>query len=64
MIFTDVLGGATGPKRDIVLMNAAYAICAGGKAATPAEGLELARISIDSGAAMAKYEALRECACV
>ena len=34
-----VLAGEAGPKRDVVLLNAAYALVAAGKAATPAEGL-------------------------
>ncbi len=53
-----ILNGEQGPKRDIVLLNAAFAIMAGGKADTPKEGLTLAAESIDSGAALAKLEAL------
>lgn len=60
-LFKSVLSGEKGPKRDIVLVNSAFAICAGGRAETPEDGIEPARESIDSGAAMAKYEALREC---
>ena len=60
-IFKSVLSGEKGPKRDIVLVNSAFSICAGGKADTPVEGLELARNSIDSGAAMAKFNDLRDC---
>ena len=60
-IFTSILSGEKGPKCDIVLINSAFAICAGGKADTPEAGLKLAEQSIDSGAAMAKYEALKEC---
>lgn len=60
IIFRDILSGAQGPKRDIVLVNAAFAICAGGGADTPKDGYGRAAESIDSGAAMAKYEALRE----
>ena len=59
-IFTSILSGEPGPKRDIVLLNSAFAICAGGRADTPAEGLKIAGQSIDSGAAMEKYKALRE----
>ena len=59
-IFTSLLSGETGPIRDIVVMNSAFAICAGGGADTPGEGLKIAEKSIDSGAAMAKYEVLRE----
>lgn len=53
-----ILNGEKGPKRDIVLLNAAFAIMAGGKASSPEEGLNMAAESIDSGAAIAKLEAL------
>ncbi len=59
-IFMSVLSGETGPKRDIVALNSAFAVCAGGLADTPLEGLKIAEESIDSGAAMKKYEALKE----
>jgi anthranilate phosphoribosyltransferase len=52
--------GEQGPKRDILLLNAAFAIMAGGKAKTPPEGLKLAAESIDSGAALEKLEKLAE----
>jgi anthranilate phosphoribosyltransferase len=55
-----ILAGEAGPKRDIVLLNAAFAIMAGGKADTPGDGLSLAAESIDSGAALAKLDALVE----
>jgi anthranilate phosphoribosyltransferase len=53
-----ILGGEKGPKRDIVLLNAAFAIMAGGKADNPKDGIALAAESIDSGAALQKLEAL------
>jgi len=53
-----VLAGEPGPKRDVVLLNAAYALVAGGKAGTPAEGLKLAAEAIDSGRALAQVEKL------
>ncbi|HSR88031.1 MAG TPA: anthranilate phosphoribosyltransferase [Pontiella sp.] len=53
-----ILSGEKGPKRDIVLLNAAFAIMAGGKADNPQAGLALAVQSIESGAALAKLEAL------
>ncbi len=53
-----ILGGERGPKRDIVLLNAAFAIMAGGKADTPQAGIALAIESIDSGAAMEKLDTL------
>jgi anthranilate phosphoribosyltransferase len=53
-----ILDGEKGPKRDIVLLNAAFAIMAGGKADTPGDGIALAAESIDSGAAKENLEAL------
>lgn len=49
-----LLSGQKGPKRDIVLVNAAAAIVAGGVARDLREGLEKAAESVDSGAAMEK----------
>jgi anthranilate phosphoribosyltransferase len=57
-IIRELLRGATGPKRDILLLNAAFAIMAGGQANTPQEGLQRAAESIDSGAALDKLERL------
>jgi anthranilate phosphoribosyltransferase len=53
-----VLAGARGPQRDIVLVNAAAALVAAGKAETFLEGMALGVVSIDSGAARAKVAAL------
>ncbi|MCF7817978.1 MAG: anthranilate phosphoribosyltransferase [Kiritimatiellales bacterium] len=53
-----ILKGEKGPKRDIVLLNAAFAIMAGGKAGNPQDGIALAIESIESGAALAKLDAL------
>jgi len=50
-IVRGVLAGEHGPRRDVVLMNAAAALMAAGKAADLAEGVALARESIDSGRA-------------
>src|SRR5438128_7441084 len=55
-----VLGGEPGPRRDIVLMNAAAALVAGGKARDLKEGVGMASQSIDSGAAASKLAALVE----
>ena len=55
-----VLAGARGPHRDIVLVNAAAALVAAGKAETFLEGMALGVISIDTGAARAKVTALAE----
>jgi anthranilate phosphoribosyltransferase len=57
-IIRRVLGGEPGPRRDIVLMNAAAALVAGGKASDFKAGMALAARSIDSGAARRKLEAL------
>jgi len=55
-----VLAGESGAARDIVLLNAAAGIVAGGKADDLRKGFELAEISIDSGQAAAKLQALIE----
>jgi anthranilate phosphoribosyltransferase len=57
-IIRQVLAGETGPRRDIVLMNAAAALVVGGKARDFKEGVALAAQSIDSGAAAAKLAGL------
>ena len=53
-----ILDGQTGPRRDVVLLNAAAALVACGKAGDLAAGIGLAEAAIDSGAAMDKLEAL------
>jgi anthranilate phosphoribosyltransferase len=53
-----VLAGERGPRRDIVLVNAAAALVAAGRADTFLEGMALGVMSIDSGAARGKVEAL------
>jgi anthranilate phosphoribosyltransferase len=55
-IIRDVLGGATGPQRDISLVNAAPAIVVAGLADGFSDAMELARQAIDSGDAMAVLE--------
>jgi anthranilate phosphoribosyltransferase len=57
-IIRDILRGEPGPKRDIVLMNAAAALVAGGRARDLKEGVELAARSVDSGAARGKLDGL------
>ncbi|MDD4980357.1 MAG: anthranilate phosphoribosyltransferase [Candidatus Omnitrophica bacterium] len=59
-IVLDVLKGEAGPKRDIVLLNAAAAIYAADKAKSLEEGIKMASESIDSGKALEKLEALKE----
>lgn len=55
-----VLDGRHGAPRDIVCVNAAAAIAAGGKADSLAEGWQYARESIDSGCAKAALDKLVE----
>ena len=53
-----VLEGEKGPRRDIVLMNAAAAIMAGDRAANLEEGIRIAAEAIDSRKALEKLEGL------
>lgn len=53
-------GKEKGAKRDIVLLNAALAIVAAGKAERIEEGIDVARHGIESGEAMRKLERLIE----
>lgn len=53
-----ILAGEKGPRRDIVLLNAAAAIFSAGKARDLQDGVAVAARSIDSGAARQKLDAL------
>jgi anthranilate phosphoribosyltransferase len=53
-----VFDGANGGRRSAILLNAAGAIAAGGHAADLAEGLAIARATLDSGAAGERLEQL------
>jgi anthranilate phosphoribosyltransferase len=57
-IIRGILRGQPGPRRDIVLMNAAAALVAGLRAHDLKEGVALAAQSIDSGEALARLERL------
>ncbi len=59
-ILMDILNGKPGPKRDIVVLNAAAAIYAADKAGSIKEGIKFAAESIDSGKALEKLELLRQ----
>ena len=59
-IITRLFRGEGGPRRDIVMVNAAAALVAAGLAGDLREALQQAAVSLDSGAALAKLEALRE----
>ena len=57
-IIRDILKGEKGPKRDIVLLNAASAFVVTGLDNDLKEGIKRAEDSIDSGRAMAKLDSL------
>ena len=59
-IILEVLEGNTGPRRDIVLLNAAAGLVASSNAKDFKAGIELAAESIDSGKAMGKLQRLIE----
>lgn len=58
-ITRSILNGEKGPKRDVILLNAAAAIHVAGKAESLKEALAMAADSIDSGRAMNKLEELK-----
>ena len=55
-ITRDILGGAKGPKRNAVLLNAGASLYIGGKAETFKDGVNLAAEIIDSGKALETLE--------
>ena len=57
-IMREILNGSSGPKTDIVVLNAAAAIYVGGKADSIEKGILAAKNSIESGAALKKLEEL------
>ncbi len=59
-ILEAILKGEKGPKRDVVLLNAAGALAAAEIAANIREGVDRAAAAIDSGAAMKTLQALRD----
>ncbi len=59
-ITRSILEGEKGPRRDIVLLNAAVALLASGLVKTVEEGLEKAASVTDSGAAVRKLDELVE----
>jgi anthranilate phosphoribosyltransferase len=56
----EVLDGIHSPKRDVVLLNAAAAIIAGGLAKDFTEGLKIAAQSLDTGSAKNALKKLTE----
>jgi anthranilate phosphoribosyltransferase len=59
-ILESIFRGERGPKRDVVVLNAAAGIVAGGAAETMHDGIRAAEHAIDSGAALKKLDNLRE----
>ena len=59
-IIMEILKGKPGPKRDIVILNAAVALYTADKAKEIKEGITLASESIDSGNALIKLELLKD----
>jgi anthranilate phosphoribosyltransferase len=59
-ITMEILTGGPGARRGIVVLNAALAVVAGGKAGTIREGIAVAEACIDSGAALKKLQGLIE----
>ena len=59
-IFEDILNGHKGPRRDIVVINAAYALYTAEKVKNITDGITLAQKSIDSGKAWRKLDDLKE----
>ena len=57
-IILSILAGEKGPRRNIVLLNSAAALIAGGRAGDFNEGIDTAARVIDSGAAREKLDAL------
>jgi anthranilate phosphoribosyltransferase len=59
-ILRAILEGEKGPKRDVVLLNAAFGLYVAEVVPTPQEGLKLAEGLINSGKAMQKLKHLKE----
>ena len=60
VIAREVLSGTPGPRRDVVLLNAAAALVVAGRAADLREGVRQAAAAIDDGRAKGQLERLRE----
>jgi anthranilate phosphoribosyltransferase len=56
----EILGGARGPRRDVVLLNAAAALLVAGRAKDLREGVALAAAAIDDGRAASVLRRARE----
>ncbi len=58
-ITIDILKGEKGPKRDIVIMNAAAALITGDRTQSLLEAVQITTDAIDSGAALKKLEEIK-----
>jgi len=58
VVMRDLLGGAGGPVRDVVLLNSGAALLIAGRVASIEAGIELAAKTLDSGAARRVLEEL------
>jgi len=58
-IVENILSGEAGPKRDIVVLNAAYALYISEKVSNISDGVKLAQDSIDDGKALEKLNELK-----
>jgi anthranilate phosphoribosyltransferase len=61
-IVEEVLGGGRGPRRDVVVLNAAAALVVAGRAGDLLDGARLAGEALDVGAACALLDRVREIA--
>ena len=59
-IAREILAGAAGPRREVVLLNAAAALLVGGRVASLRDGVALAASAIDDGRARSLLERARE----
>jgi anthranilate phosphoribosyltransferase len=59
-IAREVLAGAPGPRRDVVILNAAAALVVAGRAASLRDGAEQAAAAVDDGRARALLDRLKE----
>ena len=59
-VVREILGGGGGPRREVVELNAAAGLVVGGLVEDLRDGIELARQSIESGAALACLDRLVE----
>jgi anthranilate phosphoribosyltransferase len=57
-IVRSILEGEQGPRREIVLLNAGYALLAAARCATVEEGITLASEALASGKALQQLESL------